>query len=87
MLYIGGEGGAGGDSVFDLALRSYRFDSITMPGQRTEGRTPIRIETTFHELHSSLQIFAPSSDLGFLSVCIRERERERQADLERESIM
>lgn len=85
MLYIGGEGGAGGDSVFDLALRSYRFDSITMPGQRTEGRTPIRIETTFHELHGSFQIFTPSSDLGFLSVCIR--KRERQADLERESIM
>lgn len=50
----------------------------SMPGQRTEGRTPIRIETTFHELHGSFQIFAPSSDLGFLSVCIRERERDRR---------
>lgn len=49
---MGGEGGAGGESVFDLALRSYRFESITLAG-RTEGPTytdaPIRIETAFHE--------------------------------------
>lgn len=52
-------------------------------------RTPIRIETAFHELHSSFQIFAPSSDLDFLSVHSRKRERnrERQTDLERESII
>lgn len=74
MLYIGGEGGAGGDSEFDLALRSYRFESITLPGPKdSRTDTPIRIETAFHELHSSFQILAPSSELGLFK-CVHSRE-------------
>jgi len=74
VLYIGGEGGAGGDSVFDLELRSYRFESITWLGQTEEWTyTPTRIETIFHKYTAHFKFPAPLFEMGFF-LSVRSRE-------------